>query len=78
MARAVWSPRPNLKTAAAAWIYAGGPHHTVFSQALSSEPLDDLAEMLGIECLLIDSDTRLRDFKNQLRWNQASFSHGNC
>jgi L-arabinose isomerase len=77
VSRALWSPRPNLKTAAAAWIYAGGPHHTVFSQALTSEPLEDLAEMIGIECLRIDSDTRLGDFKNQLRWNQASFSHGN-
>ena len=35
VARAVWSPRPDFQTAAAAWIYAGGPHHTVFSQALS-------------------------------------------
>ena len=34
VARAFWTPRPDLKTAAAAWIYAGGPHHTVFSQAL--------------------------------------------
>jgi L-arabinose isomerase len=76
VARAVWSPRPDLKTAAAAWIYAGGPHHTVFSQALTAEPIEDLAEMLGIECLRIDSQTRLGDFKNQLRWNQAAFSHG--
>ena len=45
---------PIFKTAAAAWIYAGGPHHTVFSQALTSEPLEDLAEMVGIECLRID------------------------
>ena len=34
VARAFWSPRPDLKTAAAAWIYAGGPHHMVFTQAL--------------------------------------------
>jgi L-arabinose isomerase len=25
-------PKPNLKVAAAAWIYAGGAHHTGFSQ----------------------------------------------
>ncbi len=29
VARAVWECRPNFKTACAAWIYAGGAHHTV-------------------------------------------------
>jgi L-arabinose isomerase len=67
VARALWSPRPDLKTAAAAWIYAGGPHHTVFSQAATSEHVEDFAEMLGIECLFIDGQTRLRDFRHQLR-----------
>jgi L-arabinose isomerase len=73
VARAIWSPRPDFQTAAAAWIYAGGPHHTAFSQALSVEHLEDLAEMVNMECLPIDRQTRVRDFKNQLRWNQASF-----
>ena len=67
VARALWSPRPDLKTAAAAWIYAGGPHHTAFSQAATSEQIEDLAEMVGIECLFIDQQTRLRGFKQQLR-----------
>ncbi len=66
VARAVWSPHPDLKTAAAAWIYAGGPHHTAFSQAATSEQIEDLAEMLGMECLFIDRHTHLRDFKRQL------------
>ncbi|MBM4090165.1 MAG: L-arabinose isomerase [Planctomycetes bacterium] len=66
VARAVWAPRPDLKTAAAAWIHAGGPHHTVFSQAATSEHLEDFAEMLGIECLFIDETTRLREFKRHL------------
>jgi L-arabinose isomerase len=73
VARAVWMPRPNLKTAAAAWIYAGGPHHTVFSQALTSEHLEDFAEMLGIEAIRIDAKMQLTDLKNQLRWNEAYF-----
>jgi L-arabinose isomerase len=73
VARAVWAPRPDFPTAAAAWIYAGGPHHTVLSQALTAEPLDDFAEMVDMEYLPIDGQTRLRDFKNQLRWNQASY-----
>ena len=58
VARAFWTPRPDLKTAAAAWIYAGGPHHTVFSQALTSEPIEDFAEMVGVECLRIDQRHR--------------------
>jgi L-arabinose isomerase len=66
VARALWSPRPDLKTAAAAWIYAGGPHHTVFSQAAGSEHIEDFAEMIGVECLFIDGETRLREFKRQL------------
>jgi L-arabinose isomerase len=70
VARALWKCRPDLKTSAAAWIYAGGPHHTVLSMALTSEPIEDLAEILGIECVKIDSDTKLGTFKNDL--NHAS------
>jgi len=67
VARALWSPRPDLKTAAAAWIYAGGPHHTVLSHAATSEQIEDFAEMAGVECLVIDGQTQLREFKRQLR-----------
>ena len=73
VARAVWIPRPNLEVAATAWIYAGGAHHTGFSQALTSEHLEDYADMAGIECVRIDEGTRLHDFRNQLRWNDAHF-----
>ena len=73
VARALWSPRPDLKTAAAAWIYAGGPHHTVFSQAVTGECVEDFAEMVGLECVVIDQQTRLREFRQQLRWGQASY-----
>ena len=67
----MWTPRPNLKVAAAAWIYAGGSHHPTFSQALSTAHFEDLAEMWGVELVVIDAETRLRDFKNELRWNDA-------
>ncbi len=73
VARALWTPQPDLKTAATAWIYAGGPHHTVFSQALGSEPIEDFAEMAGIECVTIDRHTHIRDIKNELRWNHGSY-----
>ncbi len=72
-ARAVWVPRPDLKVAAAAWIYAGGAHHTAFTQALRPEHLEDYAEMAGIECLTIDGSTSLRELKNELRWNEAYY-----
>jgi L-arabinose isomerase len=70
-ARAVWVPRPGLKVAAAAWIHAGGAHHTAFSQALGTEHLEDYAEMAGVEIVLIDEETTIRDLKHELRWNEA-------
>jgi L-arabinose isomerase len=73
IARAVWAPRPDLRTAAAAWIYAGGAHHTAFSQALSGEHLEDFAEMTGLEFLPIDASTDLRQFRNELRWNDTAY-----
>jgi L-arabinose isomerase len=73
VARAFWLPRPNLKTAAAAWIYAGGAHHTGFSYAVTADHLRDFAEMAGIEFLLIDEHTGLEDFKKELRWNDLYY-----
>ena len=67
VARVLWKPLPDLKTATAAWIYAGGAHHTVLSYALTTEHLEDLAEMAKIELSVIDKDTRLRSYKNELR-----------
>lgn len=58
---------------AAAWIYAGGAHHTGFSQVLTAEHLYDFAEMAGIEYLLIDAGTQLQQFKSELRWNEAYY-----
>jgi L-arabinose isomerase len=77
VARAVWLPRPNLKVAAAAWIYAGGAHHTGFSQVLTVEHMADFAEIAGIEFLTIDAATQIPDFKNTLRWNEAYYLMAN-
>ena len=57
VARAVWRPAPDLRTSAESWLTAGGPHHTVLSTALTTEHLDDFAEMLRTELVLIDADT---------------------
>jgi L-arabinose isomerase len=73
VARAVWAPRPDLQTSAEAWLTAGAPHHTVFSAAVTVEILTDLAEMTGIELLVIDADTSLREFAKEIRFNQAYF-----
>ena len=73
VARALWLPRPDLKTAATAWIYAGGAHHTSFSYSVTAEHLRDFAEMAGIEFLLIDENTRLEEFKKELRWNDLYY-----
>jgi len=74
VARALWKPYPNLAVAAHAWILAGGAHHTVFSQALTSSDMEMFADMTGIECITIDEDTDIKRIKQELRWNQAVFS----
>jgi L-arabinose isomerase len=78
VARAVWEPRPDFATAAEAWLDAGGSHHTVLTAAFGIEPLADLAEMAGLELLVIDAATRISDFRKELRWNHAYYvlAHG--
>jgi L-arabinose isomerase len=73
VARAVWVPKPDLKTAAAAWILAGGAHHTGFSQAVTMEHLEDFAEMAGLEFLTIGNMTDLAAWKKELRWNDMYY-----
>lgn len=76
VARALWTPQPNLKVAAAAWIYAGGAHHTGFSLALTAEHMADFADMAGLEYLRIDNSTQIPAFKNELRWNDVYWMLG--
>jgi L-arabinose isomerase len=73
VARALWLPRPNLKVAAATWIYAGGAHHTGFSYSVTADHLRDFAEMAGVEFLLIDENTKVDEFKDKLRWNDLYY-----
>jgi len=73
VARSIWSPEPSLKVAAAAWILAGGAHHTSFSQALMAQHFEDFAEMAGMEYLLIDNNTTISSFKKELRWNDLYY-----
>jgi L-arabinose isomerase len=73
VARAVWVPQPELGTAATAWIYAGGSHHTGLSQALSMDHLADFAQIAGVELLSIENRTNLDDFRKELRWNDVYY-----
>jgi L-arabinose isomerase len=71
VACAVWEPRPSLSTSAAAGLMAGAPHHTVLSTAVDLEVLEDFAEMVATEIVVIDDDTTPRAFRRELRWNAA-------
>lgn len=73
VARVLWKPLPDMKTGCAAWILAGGAHHTCYSQNLSSDYLVDFADMAGIECVLINKDTKLQQLKNELRWSEMYY-----
>jgi len=73
VARAVWECQPDFKTACAAWIYAGGAHHTGYSYKVTSEMLEDFATIAGMEMVLIGGDTKLSDFKQTLRNNEVYF-----
>jgi len=74
VARALSKPKPDLAIAAEAWLLAGGPHHTVLTDQVDTEGFVDLAEMLGIEPVVIDGDTRMRAFVHELRWNRAYYA----
>ncbi|SHM70067.1 L-arabinose isomerase [Gracilibacillus kekensis] len=73
VAKVLWKPQPSLSEATEAWIYAGGAHHTVFSFDVTTEQLYDFADMAKIECVVIDKDTNLRQFRNELKWNEAIY-----
>jgi L-arabinose isomerase len=73
VATAFWTPQPDLKVGAEAWILAGGAHHTAFSYDLTVDQMVSWAEAMGIEAVVIDNNTNIRDFKNELRWNAIAY-----
>lgn len=73
VARVLWHPKPSLEQSATAWIYAGGSHHTVFSQGVSVEQIKDLARMADLEHLIIDKDTQIDQFLDKIRWNEMYY-----
>lgn len=74
VARVLWKPYPNMQDGCAAWILAGGAHHTGYSQNLTSEHMEDFASMAGIEYVRIGKQTDLYQLKNELRWSDLYYS----
>ncbi|THF75103.1 L-arabinose isomerase [Cohnella fermenti] len=75
VARVLWKPEPSLHVGAEAWILAGGAHHTVYSQVVTTEQMLDLAELFNIEAVVIDKDTNTRQLKSELRFGQVAWAH---
>ncbi|MGL4519271.1 MAG: L-arabinose isomerase [Phocaeicola sp.] len=73
VASALWIPQPNLEVGAAAWILAGGTHHTSFSYDITAEYWEDYADIAGIELAIIDNDTTIKSFKQELRMNEIYY-----
>jgi len=77
VARVLWKPYPDMKTGCAAWILAGGAHHTGYSQNLTAAHMEDFADMAGIEFSLIGKNTKIYQFKNDLKWSDVYYQINN-
>jgi L-arabinose isomerase len=73
VACAFWKTHPTLADGAAAWIYAGGTHHSAFTMALTPEYIEAFAEMADVEYVIIDKNTNVTEFKKELRWNDIYY-----
>lgn len=73
VARVLWKPLPDMNTACTAWIYAGGAHHTVYSQCLTTAYFRDFAKMAGIELVTIDAKTEINQFEKELKWSEIAY-----
>ncbi|MBN2684555.1 MAG: L-arabinose isomerase, partial [Pontiellaceae bacterium] len=61
------------KVGAAAWILAGAAHHSVYTQQIDVRHIEAFCEMADVELVVIDADTKLRSFKNELRLGEVAF-----
>lgn len=73
VAQVLWKPLPDMKTGCAAWIYAGGAHHTAYSQNLTTAHMQDFANIAGIEYVNIGADTKINQFRNELQWSEVFY-----
>lgn len=54
VARILWTPKPSFKEGVTKWIQSGGGHHTVVSLALTVEQIQDWAQLVNLETVVID------------------------
>ena len=73
VASALWVPQPTFEVGAAAWILAGGTHHSAFSYDITADYWDDFAEITGIEFVHINKNTTIPEFRKELRLNEAYY-----
>ncbi len=73
VACALWKPMPNVEVGAGAWILAGGTHHSSFSFSVTTEMLEDYADIAGIEMITIDENTTINNFKFELKVNEVYY-----
>jgi len=74
VARVLWKPKPDMRTACSAWILSGGAHHTCYSRSITSDYLRDFADIIGnIECIVIGDKTTINELKNELKWNDVYY-----
>ena len=66
VATAFWTPKPDFYTGLEAWVLTGGAHHSSFSFDLSAEQMADWAAYMGVEAVVLDGSTTIRDLKRDL------------
>lgn len=76
VAGVLWKPLPCLQTSAEAWIYAGGAHHSVLSYSLTADNMRDFAEIMGIEFVHINENTKINEFRKELFYNDVAYKLG--
>ena len=67
VAYAAWRPAPDMITGNEAWILAGGTHHSVISYDLTAQNMKEFAEIMGIECVHINSSTSIGELRAALK-----------
>jgi L-arabinose isomerase len=73
VAKVLWVPRPNLEVSGAAWIHAGGAHHSVYTQGVTADQIADFADMCDVELVIIGADTEVRELRKELRHNDVYY-----
>jgi len=73
VANALWIPQPNFEIGTAAWILAGGTHHSCLSYDITPEYWEDYAEIADIEMVHINKDTTIHSVKQDLRNNEIYY-----